>query len=166
MVYLGLGSNLPSPLGQPEDHLAAALEQLATWPGVVVEAVSSLFRTQPQERPDQPWYANQVARLRVAPEWTPERLLATLKAAEQAMGRQPGVRYGPRVIDLDILLFEDRVVNTPQLTVPHPRLTQRAFVLVPLLELEPELILPNGVPAAEVLKNISYRRENNVLWQP
>ena len=134
-VYLGLGTNL----GDRVDNLRKALARLQTL--ARLEEVSSLYETQPEGVTDQPLFFNAVCRVMTGLE--PEALLRFLKNVEGEIGRRPGgQRWGPRPIDLDILLYDDRVVDAPELRVPHPRLAERAFVLVPLCELEPELHHP------------------------
>jgi pantoate--beta-alanine ligase len=141
LVHIGLGANL----GDREANLRAALRRLDTLPGVAVEAVSSLRETAPVGGPEQPPYLNGVARLRTSLE--PEVLLGLLKALEREAGREPdGPRFGPRPLDLDILLFGERVVDRRELQVPHPRLFERAFVLEPLAELGVD---PRALPRPE-----------------
>ena len=147
--YLGLGSNV----GDREAHLRAALELLASH-GVEVEAVSSLYETEPVgEILDQPDFLNAVARVRTAHE--PEQLLDVCKAIEVERGRMMGgPRHGPRPLDLDLLLLDDAELATERLTLPHPQVTARRFVLVPLLELDPQLSLPNGISLAGALDEL------------
>ena len=134
-VYLSLGANLGDRLA----NLRLALARLQTL--ARLEKVSSLYETQPQGVSDQPLFLNAVCRVSIGLE--PQALLRFLKNLEREIGRQPGgQRWGPRPIDLDILLYDDRVVDAPELTVPHPRLAERAFVLVPLCELAPALRHP------------------------
>jgi 2-amino-4-hydroxy-6-hydroxymethyldihydropteridine diphosphokinase len=134
-VYLGLGTNL----GDRLRNLRLALQRLQT--RARLEAVSSLYETQPQGVTDQPLFFNAVCRLSTGLE--PQALLRFLKNLEWELGRRPGGQtWGPRPIDVDILLYDDRLVDTPELKVPHPRLAERAFVLVPLCELAPELPHP------------------------
>ena len=134
-VYLGLGTNLGDRLA----NLRLALARLQTL--ARLEAVSSLYETEPQGLSDQPLFFNAVCRLITGLE--PQAFLRFLKNLEREIGRRPGGRrWGPRPIDLDILLYDDRVVNAPELKIPHPRLAERAFVLVPLCELAPELRHP------------------------
>lgn len=134
-VYLGLGTNLGDRLA----NLRLALARLQTL--ARLEAVSSLYETEPQGLSDQPLFFNAVCRLITGLE--PQAFLRFLKNLEREIGRRPGGRrWGPRPIDLDILLYDDRVVDAPELTLPHPRLAERAFVLVPLCELAPELRHP------------------------
>lgn len=136
--YLGLGSNI----GNRERHLAEAIDRLAALPTTTVNAVSSVYETDPWGDPEQPPFLNLVTRLRTALE--PTELLSQVKRIELALGRRPRYRWGPREIDIDLLLAENLVINTPELTVPHPLLYVRQFVLVPLAELDPELLLPDG----------------------
>ncbi|HLF76147.1 MAG TPA: 2-amino-4-hydroxy-6-hydroxymethyldihydropteridine diphosphokinase [Dehalococcoidia bacterium] len=133
-VYIALGSNL----GDRERNLREALRLLA--PLVQVEAVSALYESEPQPPAPPPSYLN--AACRVATALSPRELLRHLKAIEQQLGRQPGPRWSPRPIDLDIALYDDLVLAEPDLTIPHPRLLERSFVLQPLLDLDPELVHP------------------------
>lgn len=133
-VYLGLGSNL----GDRAANLRAAVAALA--PQVVVERVSSAYDTAPQLVLDQPRFLNAAVAGRTTLE--PRALLRLVKGVEAALGRVAGPRYGPRLVDIDLLLIDDLVLATPELTLPHPRLPERAFVLVPLAEIAPELRHP------------------------
>lgn len=126
-VYIGLGSNL----GARDEHLRAAHQALARC-GRVVRA-SRRYASAPVGYLDQPAFLNQVAELETA--LSPRALLEALQRIERELGREPGFRNGPRVIDLDILLYGDEAVREPGLEIPHPRMTQRAFVLRPLAEL-------------------------------
>jgi 2-amino-4-hydroxy-6-hydroxymethyldihydropteridine diphosphokinase len=130
VVYLSLGSNL----GDREANLQAALQRLAALGEVV--AVSSIYETEPVDFARQPWFLNCAAAL--ATEKMPKQFLAALQAIEKRMGRQRTQPKGPRIIDLDILLFGNSIVDTPRLTIPHPALHQRRFVLEPLAEIAPE----------------------------
>jgi 2-amino-4-hydroxy-6-hydroxymethyldihydropteridine diphosphokinase len=134
LVFLGLGSNL----GDRDAFLRAALAGLAS--AYQIERVSSVYETAPQLVLDQPFYHNLVCAGRTR--LSPRELLHFLKALEQGLGRTPSYRYGPREIDLDLLLYGDQVITTPELTIPHPRMAERAFVLVPLAELAPDLRHP------------------------
>jgi|WetSurMetagenome_2_1015567.scaffolds.fasta_scaffold65364_3 2-amino-4-hydroxy-6-hydroxymethyldihydropteridine diphosphokinase len=136
MIYhLGLGSNR----GKSGEHLARARRLLAA-AGIVVRKASSLYRTEPVGFRGQAWFLNQV--LEVETELSPWELLGAVKALEARMGRRPGPRNGPRLIDIDILLAEDTVVRTATLTVPHARLEKRKFALAPLAEIVPGAIHP------------------------
>jgi 2-amino-4-hydroxy-6-hydroxymethyldihydropteridine diphosphokinase len=144
--YLGLGSNV----GDREANLRNAIEKLASH-GVAVTDVSSLYETEPVgEILDQPDFLN--AAIRIHTELGPEELLAVCKAVEVELGRMfGGPRHGPRPIDVDVLLLGDLVLGTEALTLPHPEVSSRRFVLAPLLELDPELTLPDGTRLAEAL---------------
>jgi len=144
--YLGLGSNVG-------DRLAHLREAAAALParGVEVLAASSVYETEPVgEVIDQPEFFN--ACLRVRTDLAPEALLDACKAVEGDVGRsQAGLRHGPRVIDVDVLLLGDHVHTSARLSLPHLEVTSRRFVLVPLLELDPELRTPDGAPLANAL---------------
>jgi len=150
-VYLGLGANVGDRLG----NLRTALARLQTL--ARLEEVSSLYETEPQGVSEQPPFLNAVCRITTGLE--PEGLLRFLKNLEQEIGRRPGgQRWGPRPIDLDILLYGERVVDTPELQIPHPRLAERAFVLVPLCELAPELRHPLlGKTMKELLASVGKK---------
>lgn len=144
--FLGLGSNV----GERRDELQAAVEALPAH-GITVLAASSVYDTEPVgEVLDQPEFLN--ACLRVSTELEPIELLDACKAVERELGREAGgVRHGPRAIDVDVLLLGDLVFESDRLTLPHPEVVSRRFVLVPLLELEPELSLPDRTRLAEAL---------------
>jgi 2-amino-4-hydroxy-6-hydroxymethyldihydropteridine diphosphokinase len=137
LVYIALGSNL----GDRLENLLLARERIAS-PHVRLTRASSIYETAPRDIVDQPSFLNQV----VAAETTlfPRQLLARLLRIEHEMGRQRTVAKGPRVIDLDILLFGDAVIHTAGLEVPHPRMAERRFVLEPLAELAPALRPPRS----------------------
>jgi 2-amino-4-hydroxy-6-hydroxymethyldihydropteridine diphosphokinase len=144
--YLGLGSNE----GDRRRNLRAARDALVLYE-VAVEATSSVYETAPQgEVLDQPDFLNAALRVRTA--LGPEELLEAAKAIERDIGRAPGgVRHGPRPIDVDVLLLGDLEYSSDRLTLPHREVTSRRFVLEPLLELDPELALPDGTPLASRL---------------
>ena len=148
--YLGLGSNV----GDSEGHLRAAL-QLLPCEGVTVLAVSSTYWTEPVgEILDQPDFLNAVVRVRTALE--PEQLLAACKAVEAERGRQFDLpRHSPRPLDVDLLLLGELELETDRLTLPHPQVRNRRFVLAPLVELDPDLTLPDGTVLAEALAALS-----------
>jgi 2-amino-4-hydroxy-6-hydroxymethyldihydropteridine diphosphokinase len=133
-AYLGLGSNL----GDRAAALRAAVAALA--PYITVARISSFYDTAPQLVTDQPRFLN--AAVSGATDLEPLALLRAVKAIEVALGRRPGPRYGPRALDIDLLLVDDVVLATPELTLPHPRLAERAFALVPLAEIAPDLRHP------------------------
>jgi 2-amino-4-hydroxy-6-hydroxymethyldihydropteridine diphosphokinase len=136
-AYIGLGANL----GDREATLGRALELLAAAPGIEVTAVSAFRETEPVGLLDQPRFLNAAAR--VETHLGPRELLERLLEIERALGRRrTGPRFGPRTIDLDLLLYGDSTVAEHGLTVPHPRLHERAFVLEPLAELDSRLVIP------------------------
>jgi 2-amino-4-hydroxy-6-hydroxymethyldihydropteridine diphosphokinase len=138
-AYIGLGSNLQEPLRQ----LRAALQAIARLPSSQLLRVSSTYRSAAVGPGEQPDYLNAVLQLETALQ--PAELLTALQAIEVAQGRVRRVRWGARSLDLDILLYGDRQIATPSLTVPHPELQRRNFVLYPLAEIAgPNLVLPDG----------------------
>jgi 2-amino-4-hydroxy-6-hydroxymethyldihydropteridine diphosphokinase len=147
--YLGLGSNV----GDRAAHLRAAVAALRGH-GVKVEAVSSAYQTEPVgEILDQPDFLNAAVRIRT--ELDPEALLDLCKAIEVEQGRMlGGQRHGPRPLDVDLLLLGDLELESDRLTLPHPQVSSRRFVLEPLLELDPELALPDGAPLATALSRL------------
>jgi 2-amino-4-hydroxy-6-hydroxymethyldihydropteridine diphosphokinase len=150
VAYVGLGSNL----GDREGILRAALASLAEIPGVSRIRVSSLRETAPwgEACRGQPPYLNAVAELHTT--LPPESLLHAMQSLEARFGRTRAGRWAPRTLDLDLLLYGDRVMAIPGLEVPHPRLTARRFVLEPLVELAPDLVLPDGVAAKARLASL------------
>lgn len=146
-AYLSLGSNLGDRLGYLVRGLAL-LEAAHTR----VTGVSSVYETLPQGKTDQPLFLNLAASLET--DLDAQALLRHMQAAERALGRERRERWGPRTIDIDLLLYDDAVIQEPNLTVPHPYMCQRAFVLVPLLELQPGLTLPGGEPLGTVLQRL------------
>lgn len=145
--YLGLGSNV----GDRAGHLRAAIEMLGER-GVEVEAVSPAYETEPVgEVLDQPDFLN--AAIRIHTELEPEALLDVCKEVEAERGRQlDAPRHSPRPLDVDLLLLGDLELSTDRLTLPHPEVTSRRFVLAPLLELDPNLKLPDGTRLADAMK--------------
>ncbi|MHB8894209.1 MAG: 2-amino-4-hydroxy-6-hydroxymethyldihydropteridine diphosphokinase [Candidatus Geothermincolia bacterium] len=145
-AYIGMGSNM----GDRAEYLKAGLSALMrTAPDIIVVGKSSIYESQPVGMTDQPDFFNAV----VAVETTigPHELLERLQAIEIENGRQRITRWGPRTLDLDILLFGDLEQDDPDLTVPHPRLKERRFVLEPLLEIEPLAALPDGTSLRSLL---------------
>lgn len=135
-VYFSLGSNL----GDREANLRSALERL-NQQQIRITAQSSIYETEPQDYKSQPWFLNLVAHGETSR--FPTQLLTTIQKIERELGRCPStVHKGPRVIDIDILLFDEKTISTVSLTVPHPRMLERRFVLDPLLEIAPELRHP------------------------
>lgn len=144
-AYVGLGANL----GNREETLRKAVALLAVAEGVDVLAVSELRETDPVGVVDQPRFVNGAAAVETV---LPARdLLDTLLAIERSLGRERVERWGPRTVDLDLLLYGDEIVDEPGLHVPHPRLHERRFVLEPLAELDPELVIPGRGRVSELL---------------
>lgn len=142
--WLGLGANL----GDRRAALEAALAWLAR-EGQTVEAVSPAYETAPRELAEQPSFLNAAAR--VASDLDPPALLGEVKRMERELGRDPdGVRFGPRAIDCDLLLWEGGAWSDPDLEVPHPRLAERRFALLPVLDLDPRIALPDGRRLADL----------------
>ncbi len=149
LAWVGLGANL----GRPERTLEQALAALDGLPDTRLLAVSPAYWTAPWGLADQPEFLNAVACLQTGQ--SPIGLLRALLAVESGLGRaRSGPRWGPREIDLDLLLFDDRVLRSSELSVPHPRMHQRAFVLVPLADLAPDLEIPGRGRVAELLESL------------
>jgi 2-amino-4-hydroxy-6-hydroxymethyldihydropteridine diphosphokinase len=148
LVYVGLGANL----GDREESLARAIETIEKDSDLALFGVSSVFETEPVGPPGQDFYLNAVVALRVR--LGPLELLVRLRGIERAMGRdrrQEKERWGPRTLDLDILFFGDRQIETPELVIPHVRAHERNFVMAPLAEIAPGLIHPRlGITVAEI----------------
>jgi 2-amino-4-hydroxy-6-hydroxymethyldihydropteridine diphosphokinase len=148
-VYIAFGGNL----GDREANLRAALHLMREH--VQIEAVSSLYETEPAYVLDQPRFLNGV--LRGCTRLEPLALLHALKQIERTVGRRPGPRNGPRPVDLDILRYGDVTLATPELTIPHPRMAERPFVLAPLAEIAPALAPPGvGGPGGEVVRRVEW----------
>jgi 2-amino-4-hydroxy-6-hydroxymethyldihydropteridine diphosphokinase len=148
-AYVGLGSNL----GDREHMIWGAVHMLAFNPEVDIAAVSSIRETEPVELVDQPPFLNAAAA--VDTELGPRALLDLLLAVERELGRtREGPRFGPRTIDLDLLLYGDEIVDEPGLAVPHPRLHERRFALEPLAELGPDLVVPGRGPVQALLAGL------------
>jgi 2-amino-4-hydroxy-6-hydroxymethyldihydropteridine diphosphokinase len=145
-AYVALGSNL----GDPVNTLRDAIEHLAALRGSIFKAMSSLYRTAPVGLKHQPDFINAVVALDTR--LSPEELLEALFAVEAQFGRQRSIKNAPRTLDLDLLLHGDTTQDTPFLTLPHPRMHQRAFVLVPLAEIAPDIVIPGHGPVAELLE--------------
>ena len=138
----------------PHDQLDRALESLSTSADIELVAVSDRYQT-PPIGPSQPDYINAVAQLRTS--LPPEALLDKLQSIEQQQDRVRTVRWGPRTVDLDILLYDNMLCDTERLTIPHPRMAERAFVLLPLADINRDLSLPNGKTVGQLLANCSVQ---------
>lgn len=160
-AFIGLGSNL----GDSERNLQLAAALVFSLKDVQPGRISQTYYTEPQGVKDQPWFANQVLQVYCTAHWSPVSFLQALFKIEACLGRTRNKTWEARHIDLDLLLFGQQVGVCTELTLPHPRMKQRAFVLVPLLEIAPELVLPNGQLIQQLLQNISYRLHANMIWQ-
>ena len=157
-AFLSLGSNL----GDREAHLLDALDRLEA-AGIHTLRRSSIYETEPQDLPNQPWFLNLV--VEVETELFPRLLLARAQAIELGMGRRRVVSKGPRTIDIDVLLVGNYVIRTRELQVPHPRMSERRFVLEPLAELAPDLRHPaTGKTVREMLSEVQAQIVK--AWQP
>jgi 2-amino-4-hydroxy-6-hydroxymethyldihydropteridine diphosphokinase len=156
-AWVGFGANL----GEPERQFAAALDHLLADGRLALTACSSLYRTAPWGRVDQPEFLNAVVALSGEPD--PEALLRRLQAAEGAGGRRRDAgQWGPRTIDLDLLAFEGQAGVFGELVLPHPRIVDRAFVLIPLVEIAPQLEIAAGLGAAQALARLPDRERAGV----
>ena len=159
--YISLGSNQ----GNPEANLQRARDALAKLRGVQLGPCSPIYKTEPQELRNQPWFANQVLRLDCDPAWTAVSLLKTMLEIENRMGRVRVQSKGPRIIDLDLLLFGNQRRDAPFLTLPHPRIMARAFVLIPLRDIAPDLVFPDGTRIQTALSAISFHVRGDLIYQ-
>ncbi len=148
MVYLGLGSNL----GDRQQMLTQALTYLSQ--KVTVEMVSSFYETRPQYLTDQPMFLNAVCRISTS--LRPHQLLTLLKGIENKLGRLPDSHNKPRPVDIDILFYDNLIIQSQTLTIPHPLMMERAFVLIPLAEIAPDLVHPvAGLTISHLAKKVS-----------
>ncbi|WP_433746173.1 2-amino-4-hydroxy-6-hydroxymethyldihydropteridine diphosphokinase [Falsibacillus pallidus] len=156
-AYLSLGSNI----GAREAYLQKAIHSLHVHPEIRVEKISSIYETDPVGYTDQGNFLNMA--IQVETSLTAEQLLSACLETELELGRKRDIKWGPRTIDLDILLYNNENIETEKLIIPHPRMAERAFVLIPLLEINPEP-LRNGAPFTQVLNEIPDK-EGVRLWK-
>ncbi|MFT4300726.1 MAG: 2-amino-4-hydroxy-6-hydroxymethyldihydropteridine diphosphokinase [Desulfovibrio sp.] len=163
-IFISLGSNS----ADAENMLDFARQALARLPNMHLEAVSPVYSTAPQDYADQPWFLNQVVELAADAQWRPCSLVDALLEVEAKLGRvrstDPALRFGPRTIDIDLLLFGEETSTDEHCLVPHPRLTQRAFALVPLLDLAPSTVI-DGISAATWLSRLRYVKDGQRISQ-
>ena len=153
-VYIGLGSNL----GDRQGYLEAGLADLAAVPGVQFGAISSVYETAPQGFADQPFFFN--AAIAVGTTLSPPDLLQIMQQIEERHHRQRTIHWGPRTLDLDLLLYGECRIDTPLLVLPHPHLTERCFVLAPLCEIAPALCHPDtGRPLSSYYQQLDCSRQ-------
>ena len=160
IAYISFGSNV----GDRKKHIEDAVEILKTDSSIEIKSVSSLYETEPVGYEEQDWFINGV--LEIETELSPHELLRFVKTVESKVGRRKSIRWGPREIDLDILLYEQECINTPDLVIPHPRMQEREFVLIPLVEIAPDVVHPvfrksvelllKDLPQKKVVKRIGY----------
>lgn len=148
LAYISIGSNLGDRLA----NLVGGLQVLLANQELELTRVSSVYETAPWGKTDQPEFLNACAGFRTR--LAPGELLKRCQAAEMALHRQRREHWGPRTLDVDIVLFENRQVSEPDLVIPHPRLAERAFVIIPLLELNPTVTLPDGGKVADLLPGV------------
>lgn len=157
-VYIGLGSNI----GEKAKNLEKALDEINLINGIKIDGVSSLYSTSPWGKTDQEDFVNQVVRITTS--IGPIELLHILQKIEIKMGRQRKEKWGPRIIDLDILLYGDEVIDSAELKIPHPYMRERLFVLIPLQEIDAEIIFPDdGTTLEEVLVRDKARDGNEKI---
>lgn len=163
-AYISLGANSVDSL----ERLSRARTALGTLPGAKIVAESAIYLTEPQGMTNQPWFHNQAILMNLEASWEAREFLKSLLALEAALGRvrsaDPALRYGPRAIDLDLLLFSGVTLNDPLCQIPHPRICERAFVLIPLREIAPDLKI-YGKPVAYWLNCLNWTQDGNKIWQ-
>lgn len=156
IAFIGLGANL----GDPRAQIAEALRRLGSAPETRLVRAATLYRSDPVGPPDQPEYFNTVAQIETRLE--PAALLASVQAIERSLGRTRSIRWGPRLIDLDILLYGDRRIEEAGLVIPHPEITRRRFVLQPLFDLAPDLLVPGSAGSVRDLLGALEDSEKSV----
>lgn len=159
MIVLGLGTNL----GDRENNLRLALRLLTQNYEIEITHISSIYETAPFGVTDQPDFLNLTVAINT--DMNPQTLLKSCLDVEEQMGRVRIQRWGPRVIDIDLLLYHDTRIDSPSLTLPHPGILQREFVIIPLHEMAPSLIMPNGKTVAAVAAEFSRNGDAVRLWK-
>ncbi|RZO21082.1 MAG: 2-amino-4-hydroxy-6-hydroxymethyldihydropteridine diphosphokinase [SAR92 clade bacterium] len=152
-VYIGLGSNLSGSMGDPQKQMQTALEKISDHPEIHQLNTSSFYRTSPVGPQDQPDFINAVAQAKTS--LTPLALLDYLQQIENEHGRERKEYWGARTLDLDILIFGQQSIHNTRLIIPHPRIEERAFVLVPLLEVKPNFSSASGKSITDLLAKCS-----------
>lgn len=161
IAFVGLGSNL----AQPRDQVRRALKELEDIPKTAVRARSSFYRSRPLGPKDQPDFINAVAKIRTT--LSAHDLLAELFNIENRHGRKrDGTKWGPRELDLDLLIYGDLIISDPDLSLPHPGVTERNFVLLPLVELDPHMVVPGKGPAVDLLNNLQDGYIEKLEFEP
>jgi 2-amino-4-hydroxy-6-hydroxymethyldihydropteridine diphosphokinase len=135
-AYISVGSNMGDPLANCRE----GIRRLCDGSAVALMAQSPFYRTQPVDLLDQDWFIN--AAIKVSTGLTPPALMERMQAVQNEVGRKPSVRFGPRILDLDIIFFDDRILDDPDLTIPHPRMHKRRFVLQPICDIDPQVFHP------------------------
>ena len=153
-AYIAIGSNMES----PAENCRRAMERLDAHPALSVSARSSLYRSEPFGKTDQDWFVNAVVRIDTS--LSPEELLQTCLSIEREMGRTRSEKWGPRIIDLDILFYDDLIIKREGLEIPHPGIPERSFVLVPMSEIAPDCIHPQlNKPVKTLLQEIEKPKQ-------
>lgn len=158
-LYVGIGSNI----GDRENYIKTALERIEEYPDINVADVSSIYETEPVGVTEQAAFLNMVALLKT--DMNAFQVLEILQGIEQSLGRERDIRWGPRTIDLDILLYNNENIVAEGLVIPHPRLIQRGFVVIPLHELNPEAIIPTTNKPIESYIDHTADKEGVRLWK-
>ncbi len=148
IAYLGLGSNI----GDRLSNMRAAVEYIRNYRGCCIVDVSALYETKAVGVIEQPDFLNAVISIRTI--LTPKDLLEMCRSIENELGRKRTIRWGPRVIDVDILVYDNLMIKTDELTIPHPEMTSRAFVMVPLAEIAPDLLVDGEIVSSEAVEKL------------
>ncbi|MBU8908458.1 2-amino-4-hydroxy-6-hydroxymethyldihydropteridine diphosphokinase [Desertibacillus haloalkaliphilus] len=158
-VYLALGSNV----GDRANHLREGMRQLETDEDIVIIATSSIYETEPVGYVDQDRFLNMVIEIKTS--YRPQQLLEITQRIERESGRSYQIHWGPRTLDLDILLFNNENIKMDNLCIPHPRMTERAFVIVPLKEINPTLFIESENKTIDAIEKELVDKEGVTLWK-